>query len=163
MKIKRFFAAAIVMCLMVCFASGCGNLSEFKDYDNTAVLANEHSTFASYRQLLYVVNGNSDTLLTAKNLNLSGIEKVVHFTATEAVKTSLKCTYESLKGSFKLIYASDGKATTMIDSDRQKSGDVVTVTFPQGSGTIRLVGKPVSVENLTVTWENIDRSKLHMS
>lgn len=165
MKAKHFFAAAGMMCLLVCFATGCNNLNlpQFKDYDNTAVLADEHSTFSTYQQLIYIVNENSNTLLTAKNLNLSGIEKVVHVTASQDVKASLKCTFGSLKGSFKLIYASDAKATTIFDSDRQKSNDIVTASFPKGNGTIRLVGKPVRLENLAVTWENIDRSRLHLS
>jgi hypothetical protein len=161
MKAKRCFAA-VMMCAILCFAAGCTN-AEFKDYDNMTVLGNENRNIGSYQQLIFSASESSDTLLSVKKLHLSGIEKIMRAAASEDVKASLKCTYESLEGSFKLVYSSDGKATILFDSDKNKSGDIVTVTFPKGSGLIRLVGKPATVEKLTVTWEDIDRSKLHLT
>jgi hypothetical protein len=161
MKVKRCFVVAM-MCLILCFTAGCTN-AEFKDYDNMAVLGNENQTFGSYQQQIFHANSSSDTLFSVNKLNLSGIEKIMRATVSEDVKASLKCTFESLQGSFKLVYSSNGNATILFDSDKNQSGDIVTVTFPKGSGLIRLVGKPVTVEKMTVTWEDIDRSKLHLT
>ena len=165
MKKKGWLAAVGMACLTVFFAVACGEqqLPNFADYDNTAVLgASSVPSSTRYQQRMYSVNGNKSQFLTVQGLSLSGMENVLQLTASEDVTASLKCTYQSLKGSFKLVYASDGKATTIFDSDRCKSGSVASVSFPKGVGNIRLVGKPAYVQNLTVTWVNIDRTKLHM-
>ena len=173
MKKKGWLAAVGMACLTVFFAAACGTHQlpyncgqaprDFSDYDNTAVLgASSIPASTNYQQQMFSVNGNNSQFLTVQGLSLSGMENILQLTASEDVTASLKCTYQSLKGSFKLIYASDGKATTIFDSDRCKSGSVAPASFPKGVGIIRLVGKPAYVQNMAVTWVNIDRTKLHM-
>ena len=138
-------------------------LPVFRDYDNDAILgAASVPPSTKYQEQNFVGGALKDErLFTADGLKLSGMEDVLRVTASANTTAKLKCTYQSLKGSFKLILVSDGgKVDSLFDSDRQKNGDVVAVSFLKGTDTIRLVGKPAQLQNLSAAWVELDRSGL---
>lgn len=156
-------AGAIVLVVFAGILFGRTGLPVFNDYDNNAVLgAASVPSFTKYQEQNFVGGSlKNNRLFTADGLKLSGVEDVVRVEASESTTAKLKFDYQSLKGSFKLILVSDGgKVVSLFDSDRQKSGDTITVPFSKGTDTIRLVGKPAQLQSLSATWVEIDRSGL---
>lgn len=86
---------------------------------------------------------------------------MLNVNAQDDTTAKLKCSYSSIDGAFKLIIVSEsGKVDTFFDSAKQKSESIVSVHFPKGTDSIRLVGKPVQLSGFSATWTEIDRSKL---
>lgn len=163
-KVVLFVAAGVaVAAVLAGVLFGRSGLPSFRDYDNDAVLgADSVPRTTTYQQQSFVGGALSkDRLLTVRGLKLSGVENVLQVTASENTTAKLQCAYQSLKGSFKLILVSDGgKVVSLFDSDRQKSGDTVAVPLLKGRDTIRLVGKPVQLQNFSADWVELDRSGL---
>lgn len=156
-------AGAVVLAAFAGVLFGRAGLPAFRDYDNNAVLgAASVSPSTKYQEQNFVGGALKDEqLFTVDGLKLSGMEDVLQVTASANTTAKLKCTYQSLKGSFKLILVSDGgKVVSLFDSDRQKNGDTVAVPFSKGTDTIRLVGKPTQLQSLSAAWVELDRSGL---
>lgn len=134
----------------------------FADYSNDAVLGESKTPRPSYNEEGYNSGAIDDnTLLTIDRMKLKGIENVLSVNVQDETTARLKCRYRSISGAFKLIMVSQtGKVTTLFDSAKQKSGSVVSVSFPKGADIIRLVGKPVQLTGFSATWAQIDRSNL---
>ena len=135
--------------------------STFSGYEDNAVLGESQPPEPKYQEKNYVSNTNGDNLLTAGSLQLSGIEDVTDINAKSETTGKLECTFRSVQGAFKLIVVSDsGKVTPIFDSEKQKSGSVVSVPFSKGKNTLRLVGKPVALTDFSAKWTEIDHSEL---
>ena len=136
-------------------------LPTFSGYGDNAVLGEQNPPEPTFHEKNYVSNPNSDSLLTVGSLQLSGIEDMADLNAKGSTTGKLECSFQSIKGAFKLILVSGGgKVTPLFDSEKQKSGSVVSVPFSKGTNSIRLVGKPVQLAGFSAKWTDIDHSEL---
>ena len=154
--------AVLVIVVLSFFFLSKTNFPQFSGYDNNAVLGAPTLPKTYYNEKSFVVGAKgSSSLLTAQSIKLSGIEDILDTNLKSGMDASLKCTYSSLHGSFKLVLVSNDKnVVTLFDSDKQKSGETVKVPFSIGHNLIRLAGKPTQLENLSLTWVSTDNSKL---
>ncbi len=133
----------------------------FSGYGDNAVLGELNPPEPAVQEKNYVSNPNGESLLSVGSLQLSGIENVADLNAKSDTTGKLECSFQSVQGAFKLILVSgSGKVTPIFDSEKQKSGSVVSVPFSKGTNAVRLVGKPVMLTGFSAKWAEIDRSEL---
>lgn len=139
----------------------CRPFPTFSGYSDNSVLGEQQPPEPTFHEKNYVSNQNGDNLLTVSSLQLSGIENVADINAKSNITGKLECSFQSVQGAFKLILVSgSGKVTPIFDSEKQKSGSVVSVPFSKGINAVRLVGKPVELTGFSAKWTDIDRSEL---
>lgn len=136
-------------------------LPAFSGYGDNAVLGALQPPEPTFHEKNYISSTDGDNLLTVGSLQLSGIENVADINAKSDTTGRLECDFLSVRGSFKLILVSgSGKVTPIFDSEKQKSGSVVSVPFSKGMNAVRLVGKPVELTGFSAKWTEIDHSEL---